>query len=197
MLGASLAVGDIVVVQFGPSDAALTRCTVTEVSDNWIVLTPSDALSGSGAEGEPARLFWSRRPGQTTAIDVIVSDGTTASHVVLVPDRRREVRHSLDLRVGITVVGEAVPVRGRLRDLSLGGLRAHLDESLPSGLRGFVRISDYYNELLAVPGEIVGMSSTGPVGVRDTHMRFVDITDSTLERLEALISGTGSADLQT
>ena len=196
MLGVSLAVGQMVVVQFGPSDAALTRCKVTEAGDTRVVLSPSEPLSGPRAVGEPARLF-SSRLGQTKVVDVIIADGTTAAQVILVPDRRREARYTVDLRVGITVVGEAIPVAGLLRDLSLGGLRAHLDESLPSGLRGFVRISDYDHELLAVPGEVVGMSSTGPTGLRETHLRFVDLTDAALERLAALISGTGSADLQT
>jgi PilZ domain-containing protein len=189
MQGAFPGVGQTVVVQFGPSDLCFTRCEVAELADAQLVLTPFDALSGAGRQGDGARLIFTQG-GQPNFVDAALMQEATSNRLVVVPERRREPRRSVDLRVGMTVVGEATPVSGQLRDLSLGGLGAYLSESLPAGLRAVVKISDDQNELVRVVGEVVGMSSLGPTGARNTHMRFVDIPNATRDRLEVVVAAT-------
>ena len=197
MLG-SLAVGEVVVVQFGSGDAALTRCTVTAAAtaSRGVELRPLDPLSGSAKRGDRVRATWVRA-GRTHGVDAIVAEDGTPSRLELMAERRRDERVTVDLRVGITIAGEPSPVRGVARDLSIGGLRAELHETLPSGQRGHMRIFGGDDVLIELDAEVVAASSTGSLDPRDLHLRFVDLTDATRVRLAEIISERKDRDLRT
>jgi hypothetical protein len=184
------AVGQTVVVQFGRSDTAFTRCEATEVGDRQITLRPFDRLSGAGMQGDSARLIFTRA-GQANFLHAAFAEDAVTHRLVVVLERRSSVRHPMDLLIDVSVASEAPAVKGQLRDLSIGGLRAYVAESLPDGLRIFVSICDDRRELVAVVGEVVTTTTAG-VGATDTHVRFVAPSHFTLKRLQGVLPGTGA-----
>ncbi|MEY2420225.1 MAG: hypothetical protein QOI95_292 [Acidimicrobiaceae bacterium] len=108
MMSATLpAVGQTVVVRFGPDDVALTRCETTEIVGEQIVLTPVDPLSGAGRQGDGTRLIF-KRAGVTKVVDLALADDATSNRLVLVPEQRREERHVIDLSgTDLTGVGDS------------------------------------------------------------------------------------------
>jgi hypothetical protein len=178
-------VGQTVVVQFGHSDTLFTRCEAAEVGDSRIVLRPFDPLSGAGLHGEVARLIFTRA-GRSNVLQAAFAEDAVADRLVVVLERRSSARHPMDLLIDISVAGKTHAAKGRLRDLSAGGLRADVDEFLPDGLRTFVSISDDHSELVSVVGEVVS-TTTGAVGMIDTHIRFAALSHLTLQRLRGLL----------
>lgn len=172
----------MVVVQFGPLDMTLTRCEVVSVIETQLELRPIDPPSGSGGHGDPARVVFTR-DSRPRFLEAVLADDATPTRILVVLDRRSEPRYGVDYAIDIRIAGEGRALRGRLRNVSFGGLDASVDEPLPPGLRTFVKVADEPFTHVHFVAEVVASEP------KDAHMRFVALPDETRFQIARLVTG--------
>ena len=181
--------GQVVVVQFGPTDISFTRCEAVDVGAELIGLHPIDPLSGLGRQADLARLVF-KRAGRSRALSVFCAEDATEDRLVVAVDRRAHPRQSADFTMDLTIVGEVEPLPAELIDLSMGGLRANVRGKVPVGLKASIKLGDQLG--LGLPtrlvGEVVGTSN------REVRMQFISLNESTIERLQWMLGEISPAD---
>jgi hypothetical protein len=178
--------GQLVVVQFAPTDISFTRAETTKVVEELIELRPIDPLSGEGRQGDNVRLIFTRAK-KPQHLSVFCADDSTSERLHVAIDRRRHVRQPAEFTVDLTIVGEPKPIRANLVDLSLGGLKAEVRTELPVGLKASVMIGDDLG--LGRPARVLG-EVIEQLDDR-VRMHFLSVNEATSERLQWLLGEEG------
>lgn len=107
------------------------------------------------------------------------SNNTPSPH-----ERRKHPRHPVDARATLYLVEIGARLPGRILNISLGGCLIHTDNLFPTGI--FRRIEVEFT-LNGMPFRLGGVTQ-GIYGRRRVGIRFLDLSERKLMRLEELIS---------